>query len=96
MAGRHAFTGNGASATVSNEGLIEVGRGGYAALIGGRVKNTGAIVAPLGRIGLGAGERAVLDLSGDGFLQVAVPSEIGGDDALIDVAGTLSADGGAG
>ncbi len=94
MAGRHVFTGNGASATVSNDGLIEVGRGGYAALIGGRVKNTGAIVAPLGRIGLGAGERAVLDLSGDGFLQVAVPSEIGGDDALIDVAGTLAADGG--
>ena len=94
MAGRHVFTGNGASATVFNEGLIEVGRGGYAALIGGRVKNTGAIVAPLGRIGLGAGERAVLDLSGDGFLQVALPSEIGGDDALIDVAGTLAADGG--
>ena len=94
MAGRHAFTGNGASATVSNEGLIEVGRGGYAALIGGRVKNTGTIIAPLGRIGLGAGERAVLDLSGDGFLQVALPSKGESDEPLIVNSGKLVAEGG--
>ena len=30
---------------------------------------------PLGKVGLGAGEQATLDLSGDGFLQVAVPSD---------------------
>lgn len=93
--GRFVLRGNGASAGVTNLGSISVGRGGYAALIGGRVDNAGTIVAPLGRIGLGAGERVTLDLSGDGFLQVALPSEHDGDDsALVKNSGRVSADGG--
>ena len=72
-AGRRTFHGSGRSATVSNAGTIDVGRGGYAALLGGQVENSGTISVPLGRVGLGAGEQATLDLSGDGFLQVAVP-----------------------
>ena len=95
MSGNLRFEGNGRSARVSNEGSIEVGSGGYAALLGGRVNNTGTIRVPLGRVGLGAGERIALDLSGDRFLQVALPSEDGGgDEALIEQAGTISADGG--
>lgn len=94
-AGRLSFGGKGASAGVTNMGAISVGRGGYAALIGGRVNNAGTITAPLGRIGLGAGERVTLDLSGDGFLMVAMPSEDDGDDsALIKNSGRVSADGG--
>ncbi|SDE47111.1 filamentous hemagglutinin family N-terminal domain-containing protein [Paracoccus isoporae] len=94
-AGRLSFGGNGRSAGVTNRGSIAVGAGGYAALLGGRVDNSGTISAPLGRIGLGAGERATLDLSGDGFLQVALPSEDDGDDsALVKNSGRLSADGG--
>ncbi|AUH66540.1 two-partner secretion domain-containing protein [Paracoccus zhejiangensis] len=93
--GRFSYRGNGASKGVTNLGSITVGSGGYAALIGGRVNNAGTIVAPLGRIGLGAGERVTLDLSGDGFLQVALPSEDDGDDsALIQNSGRVSADGG--
>src|SRR5690606_34419013 len=91
-AGRDLFTGTGRSAGVTNAGVIEVGRGGYAALIGGRVENAGTISVPMGRVALGAGERATLDLSGDGFLQVAVPSEPepGDDGALIDNVGRIS------
>ncbi len=74
-AGRRQFRGSGASARVANHGTITIGRGGYAALIGGQVTNTGTISVPMGRVGLGAGERATLDLSGDGFLQVAVPTQ---------------------
>ncbi|WP_300042614.1 filamentous hemagglutinin N-terminal domain-containing protein, partial [uncultured Paracoccus sp.] len=93
--GRLTFRGDGSSAGVTNLGSISVGRGGYAALIGGRVNNAGTIVAPLGRIGFGAGERVTLDLSGDGFLQVALPSEHDGNDsALIQNSGRVSADGG--
>ncbi|RNF35914.1 two-partner secretion domain-containing protein [Paracoccus methylarcula] len=93
--GRLRFGGNGRSAEVANHGTIAIQRGGYAALIGGRVNNSGTIVAPLGRIGLGAGERVTLDLSGDGFLQVALPSEDDGEDrALIRNSGRISADGG--
>ena len=93
MDGRLRFQGNGASAPVVNQGTIAVAHGGMAALLGGKVTNTGTIVAPMGRIGLGAGEQATLDLSGDGFLQIAMPS--GGDgEVLIDQAGLVSADGG--
>ncbi len=92
--GNLEFEGSGASALVSNEGQIAVQQGGYAALLGGRVNNAGTIVAPLGSIGLGAGERVTLDFSGDGFLQVALPSTVEGEEALIENSGVLSANGG--
>ena len=92
--GKRTFSGNGASARVSNAGTITVGRGGYAALIGGTVSNSGSISVPRGKVGLGSGEKATLDLSGDGFLQVAMPTAAGGHGALIGNSGSIHADGG--
>ncbi len=94
QSGKRTFTGNGASAAVRNAGAITVGRGGYAALLGGTVSNSGSILVPLGQVGLGSGERATLDFSGDGFLQVALPTAAGGKGALIRNSGTIKADGG--
>ncbi|MFT3939335.1 filamentous hemagglutinin N-terminal domain-containing protein [Rhodopseudomonas sp.] len=94
MSERRTFTGTGSSAPVRNEGTIRVGRGGYAALIGGTVSNSGSIEVPLGKVGLGSGEQATLDFSGDGFLQVAAPTKAGGDGALVSSAGAIKADGG--
>ena len=94
QSGKRTFSGNGASAAVSNAGSINVGRGGYAALIGGTVSNSGSINVPLGKAGLGSGERATLDFSGDGFLQVAVPTNAGGKHALIKNSGSITANGG--
>ncbi|WP_234187077.1 YDG domain-containing protein [Shinella sp. NM-101] len=94
MTGQRAFTGNGASASATNAGTITINRGGYMALIGGSVANSGTINVPLGKVGLGSGERATLDVSGDGFLQVAIPTEAQGTDALVSNSGRISADGG--
>ena len=94
LAGRRSFQGNGASAGVSNAGTVTIGRGGYAALMGGKVSNSGTITVPLGKVGLGSGEQATLDLSGDGFLQVAVPTALAARGALVSNSGTLSAAGG--
>src|SRR5471032_915660 len=94
LGGRSKLSGNGASSSVSNAGLITVGRGGYAALLGGTVSNTGRIVVPLGKVGLGSGEAATLDVSGDAFLQVAIPTESGGKQVLIQQRGTIVANGG--
>ena len=94
MAGKRTFTGSGASAAVTNAGTITIGRGGYAALLGGSVDNAGTITVPLGKVGLGSGEQATLDLSGDGFLQVAIPTAAAGSGALVANSGTISADGG--
>ena len=91
MSGRLSFGGAGASAEVRNEGRIEIGPGGYAALLGGRVANAGTISVPFGRVGLGAGERITLDLSGDGFLQVAIPSGGAAEAALIEHSGQIVA-----
>ena len=54
MAGKRTFTGAGASAAVTNDGIITIGRGGYAALLGGSVDNAGTITVPLGKVGLGS------------------------------------------
>ncbi|MGO4854373.1 two-partner secretion domain-containing protein [Phaeovulum sp. W22_SRMD_FR3] len=96
QAGRLRFGGTGQSAAVVNQGTISTLRGGYAALLGGSVDNAGVIRVPMGRVGLGAGEQVTLDLAGDGFLQVALPSE--SDDAattaLVRNSGTIIANGG--
>ncbi len=94
--GAYRYTGNGQSQTVENAGVVSIGRGGYAALIGGRVKNSGLIRVPLGKVGLGAGEQVTLDVSGDGFLQVAVPSDSDDEsmEALVTNSGRIEADGG--
>jgi filamentous hemagglutinin family protein len=94
IAGRRQFTGKGKSAAVVNRGAIEIGSGGYAALLGGQVDNSGVVSVPLGKVGFGAGEAATLDLSGDGFLQVTVPSTNGQDKELIRHSGRITADGG--
>jgi filamentous hemagglutinin family protein len=100
LAGKYKFTGNGSSATVTNAGRINVSDGGFAALLGGRVANDGVISARLGKVGLGSGELITLDLSGDGFLSVAVPSNQLGNlrdgtgKALVTNRGKIRADGG--
>ena len=94
MAGNRTFTGNGSSAAVTNDGVITVGRGGYTALMGGTVANSGYISVPLGKVAIGSGEVATLDFSGDGFLQVGVPTTAGGTTALIQNSGKIKANGG--
>ncbi|WP_418024725.1 MBG domain-containing protein [Paracoccus sp. TD-10] len=93
-AGRLRFSGD-RPGRVENRGRIDIIPGGYAALLGGRVANSGTIRVPLGTVGLGAGRRAVLNLSGDNFLSVALPpAEDGEAMALVEQHGRISADGG--
>ena len=94
MSGKRTFTGNGASAPVTNAGTITINRGGYMALIGGTVANSGVINVPMGKVALGSGEQATLDISGDGFLQVAIPTKAEGTNPLVSNSGRISARGG--
>ncbi len=99
LSGRYSFSGNGGSAAVINGGRINVSDGGFVALLGGQVANNGVISARLGTVALGAGEQATLDLSGDGFLSVAVPSSdlgklVDANGALVSNNGKIVADGG--
>ena len=92
MSGARSFHGNGQSAAVTNAGSIAVSEGGFAALIGGEVENSGTITVPAGKVGLASGEQVTLDFTGDGFLQVAVPTQ-GGDSgrALVRQSGVIRA-----
>ena len=92
LAGKLDFGGGGSGAVV-NRGYIA---GGAVALLGSRVANLGTIVSPMGKVAIGAAQQATLDLNGDGFLQVAIPSEFGGADGapLIDQRGLIDVGGG--
>ena len=94
MGGKNVFSGKGAS--VVNQGQILTGPGGTVGLLGSTVANEGLISAPLGKVALGSGEAATLDLSGDGFLQLMLPASVVGADgqALVTNSGVIQADGG--
>ena len=95
MSGHYNFSGAGAGAVV-NQGAIIAAPGSAVALLGSSVSNEGLISAPLGRVALGSGQSATLDFSGNGFLQVAIPTDLIGDanQALISNSGRIQADGG--
>ncbi|MEA2958031.1 MAG: hypothetical protein QOJ58_3534, partial [Alphaproteobacteria bacterium] len=100
LAGKYQFQGNGASKGVVNAGRVNVSDGGFAAFLGGRVANRGVISARFGKVGLGSGEVATIDLSGDGFISVAVPSNQmknvvdGQGKSLVSNSGKIHANGG--
>jgi len=73
MAGAGRFTGTGG--TIDHRGSITVGAGGVVGLLGGSVSSTGLIMAPAGKVVIGAVTHATLDLNGGGFLQVALPEQ---------------------
>ncbi|WP_083439111.1 beta strand repeat-containing protein [Herbaspirillum autotrophicum] len=72
MAGDNTFQLNGASGAVVNQGQITASDGGYVALLGNQVRNEGTIVARLGSVMLGAGEKITLDFNGDGLINMEV------------------------
>jgi filamentous hemagglutinin family protein len=94
MAGRLNFSGSGGA--ILNQGHIISGRNAAVALLAGTVSNDGLIRAPLGKVMIGSGLQATLDLSGDGYLQVALPVDVLGDPskALVSNAGRIEANGG--
>ncbi|MEW6372268.1 MAG: YDG domain-containing protein, partial [Pseudomonadota bacterium] len=92
LAGRYTFSGSSDAGAVRNEGSIRTSDGGYVALLGPSVANTGSIVAPNGSVALGAGEQVGVDLRGDGLITLRV--DRGAVAALAENSGLVQADGG--
>ncbi|MBG0844095.1 filamentous hemagglutinin N-terminal domain-containing protein [Pseudomonas chengduensis] len=92
MAGRMQFDGKGAGGAVINRGTIRAADGGSVALLGAQVRNEGTVVAKMGSVVLGGGEKITLDYHGDGLINMQV------DEAVIDASvvnqGLLQANGG--
>jgi filamentous hemagglutinin family protein len=72
MQGRYEFRTPGSdNAQISNQGLITTSDGGRVALLGPHVENTGTIAANGGVVVLATGQIFLVDLFGDGLVQVA-------------------------
>ncbi|MBX3623570.1 MAG: filamentous hemagglutinin N-terminal domain-containing protein [Rhizobacter sp.] len=104
MAGRLQFNEAGKpGATVENQGRITVAEGGFAALVGRQVANSGVITARLGKVALAGGDAFVLDLYGDKLVNLVVDpaamnalTDANGQPlaACVDHSGQIVADGG--
>ena len=97
--GRYRFSSTrGTPGAVVNEGSITAGPGGSVTLLGGRVTNTGDIVADFGTVNLAAGRAATLDLAGDGLLRLEVSADLlegsGGSADAVHNGGVIQANGG--
>lgn len=92
LAGNYQFTGNSAAA-ILNQGTLNTNTdGGYIALLGANVSNTGVITARLGTVALAAGNGITLDVAGDNLLNVSVNE--GAVNALVSNGHLIMADGG--
>ncbi|MBL7131525.1 MAG: filamentous hemagglutinin N-terminal domain-containing protein, partial [Candidatus Omnitrophica bacterium] len=95
LAGRYTFYGSGGS--VVNQGYISV-PGGYVALLGSSVENTGVIEANLGSVVLASGEAITLNLDPQGLISVvideATTQNLEYKEDAVKNAGEISAEGG--
>ena len=78
------------SSEVVNLGEISVGSG-YAILAGKNVNNSGIIVASVGKIVLGSGQRFIVDIIGDNLLSFEITERLNKRDGSISSLGRLKA-----
>ncbi len=86
------ITGADTGGEIVNRGTISVADAGLAAFVAPTIRNSGVIEARMGSVVLASGAAATLDLYGDGLVEVAVDQKL--QNALIDNAGTIAAQGG--
>ena len=65
--------------SVVNQGRITVSENGFVFLIAPGVSNEGLIMARLGKVVMGSGERLAIDFMGDGLLQYSLDGDVLGD-----------------
>ncbi|MCX9158562.1 filamentous hemagglutinin N-terminal domain-containing protein, partial [Niveibacterium sp. 24ML] len=88
---RATFSGRG-TGSVINQGSLTAASGGYIALIGKSVANTGSISAPQGTAALGAGSAVTLNFNGNSLASLQVDQNL--LDALAENGGLIQAEGG--
>jgi len=84
----------GNNAAVTNQGVINVGEGGIAALMGAQVTNSGTIGVARGSAGLVSARTVTLDFEGDGLTRFTIPADSLDALAAATNTGVVTADGG--
>ncbi|EPJ43890.1 MAG: hypothetical protein OFPII_38240 [Osedax symbiont Rs1] len=80
------------STLIQNDGYIQTSSGGYIALIGAQVRNTGTLVSEGGNISLAAGSTVNLTFAGEALLSLDIQQST--LDNLVDNRGLIRAQGG--
>ena len=88
LAGRFQFDGN-SQAQINNQGLLQSAAGGYVALLGASVDNSGSIVTPQGNTSLAAGQAVTLQLDNGSLVGLTVDK--GAVAALVNNGGLIQA-----
>jgi filamentous hemagglutinin family protein len=91
-AGNMRFMNTNQGGSVINQGQINAKEGGYVALVGATVNNSGQITAPGGTVALAAGQNVRLEITGNSLVGVQVDGAA--VNASIDNSGVIAADGG--
>ena len=105
MAGRYLFAQDPLKGmhSVINRGTIQVSDHGYVFLVAPGVSNEGVIIANLGKVLLGSGQKLTVDLMGDGLIKYALSGKVldqvmSADgkplSSAVSNSGTIQADGG--
>ena len=92
LAGKRSFSGDGTQGSIINQGSLT---GGYVALLGKQVRNSGSITTNgmgNGMVALAAGDKITLDFSGNQLLSVQIDE--GTFNALVENKGLIRADNG--
>ena len=93
MNGRLVFDKLGsANAKIINDGRITAKDAGLVGFVAPRVENNGVIVANLGRVHLASGDKATVDLYGDGLMEVEVSDGV--QEQIVKNTGTIESNGG--
>ena len=77
---------------IVNNGTINAADAGLVGFVGKTAVNNGVINAKLGRVELDSGEKATVDLYGDGLIEIAADSNL--EKAIVKNNGTINAEGG--
>ena len=72
LSGNMAFSRNGATGTITNQGALTAADGGYVALLAPQIANQGVITARLGTVALASGDAVTLSFNGMGNIGLKV------------------------
>ncbi len=90
-AGRHVFSNAGGTGSVINQGQLRAQAGGYLALFGQQVTNSGSMTVDAGSVLLASGRAATISISGSGLISAVVTP--GAQGSVVN-SGSIAADGG--
>ena len=72
-------------ALIEIKGEINIARGGFGAFIAGAIRNEGKVITQVGTIALASGNAVTMNISGDGYINVAIDEEVA--ESILDVNG---------